>query len=101
MIKNPVGKVYDALLTQLEKDRVDLSTNLPYQCDLSLKELAGITGISEKEILEIYERVAPKKIFTQNNDKITINNVTDLFQEADFHRRASIRTKEVQIKQKI
>jgi len=87
LIENPVGRVYDALLTQLEKDRLDLTSNNPYMCSFGFKELVGMTGISENDNRDLYKRVTAKKTIIQVNDKICISNVNKFFVEADYYRK--------------
>jgi len=87
MIENPVWRICDALLTQLEKNRVDLSVEGQYQCTFGFKELAGMAGISEHDSKELYKRISANKNITQVNDKLYINNVNSLYNEADYYRR--------------
>jgi len=86
-IENPVWRISDALLTQLEKNRVDLTLEGQYQCNFGFKELAGMAGIPEHECGELYRRIAANKNITQVNDKLYINNVNSLYNEADYYRR--------------
>jgi len=88
MIKNPVGRIYDALLTQLEKNRVDLNSKEPYLCSFGFKELAGMAGISERESIELYGRVEAGKKIAQVNDKVFVTNVNDMYNEGEYYRRA-------------
>jgi len=79
MIKNQVVRIYDALLTQLEKNRVDLTLNEPYTCNFGFKELAGMAGISENESKDLYERISATNKITQIDDKVYISNVRNLY----------------------
>jgi len=96
LIENPVGRIYDALLTQLEKNRVDLSSSQSYQCSFGFNELAGMAGISERESRELYDKIsAAKKITVMNNNKIYIKSVAEVFKEADHYRRAQKMGKDI------
>jgi len=79
MIKNQVVRIYDALLTQLEKNRVDLTLNEPYTCNFGFKELAGMAGISESDSKELYERISTTKKLTDVDGKLYISNVKNLY----------------------
>ena len=98
LIENPVGRIYDALLIQLEKDRLDLSSNMPYLCNFGFKELAGMAGISEMESNGLYKRISAAKKISLNNNKVFVSNVADVFKEAEYYRRAQEMGKEIQDK---
>jgi len=95
LIENPVGRIYDALLIQLEKDRLDLNSNMPYMCNFGFKELAGMAGISERESNELYKEISAAKKISLNNDKVLVNNVSGVVREAEYHRRAQKMGKEI------
>ena len=95
LIENPVGRIYDVLLIQLEKDRLDLNSNMPYMCNFGFKELAGMAGISERESNELYKEIAAAKKISLNNDKVLVNNVSEVFRESEYHRRAQKMGKEI------
>jgi len=88
MIENPVGRIYDALLVQLEKNRVDLNSQESHVCNFGFNELAGMAGISENDSVELYKRIAVSNRITQIDDKLHICNVNTLYNEADHYRRA-------------
>jgi len=79
MIKNQVVRIYDALLTQLERNRVDLTMSGPYTCNFGFKELAGMAGISERDSKDLYERISTTKKIAQVDDKLYIADVRNLY----------------------
>jgi len=89
MIENPVGRIYDALITHLEKNRVDFSSKEPYICNFGYKELAGMAGISERDSIDLYRRIDAGKKIAQVNDKVFVNNVSSLCIEGEYYRRAT------------
>jgi CRP-like cAMP-binding protein len=87
-IENPLGRLFDALIIQLEKNRVDLNSKDPYQCSFGYKELLGMAGIADVPGDGLYNKFIAAKKVTINNDKIQVNNVSDTLKEAEFYRKA-------------
>ena len=88
LIENPLGRVYDALLIQLEKERINLTENNSYQCDFSFKELVGMAGITDVNTDELYNKVHASRRVTMENNKVHILNIASILKEADYYRRA-------------
>ncbi|MCL1931773.1 MAG: Crp/Fnr family transcriptional regulator [Treponema sp.] len=88
LIENPVGRIYDALLTQIEKNRIDLNSKDPYLCNFGFTELAGMAGISKWDSTDLYGRIESGKKIAVVNDKVFVTNVSDLNNEAEYYRRA-------------
>jgi CRP-like cAMP-binding protein len=87
-IENPLGRVYDALLIQLEKNRVPLNTNQPYLCNFGLKELAGMAGLSPDDSRELFKKILISKRITLNNEKIYVSDPSDVLRQTEYYRRA-------------
>jgi len=88
LIENPMGRIYDALLTQIEKGRVDLNSKEPYLCNFGFTELAGMAGISEWDSVDLYGRIEAGKKVAVVSGKVFVTNVNDLNIEAEYYRRA-------------
>jgi len=86
-IENPLGRLYDALIMQLEKNRVDLNSKESYQCSFGYKELLGMAGIKEVKGDNLYHDFLSAKKVTVQNDKLTVNSVVEAFKEAEFFRK--------------
>jgi CRP-like cAMP-binding protein len=87
-IKDPLGRVYDALLIQLEKNRVDINSDEPYQCSFGFKELIGMAGMQESENKYLDRKIAGDGKLTFKDDKIQIVKISDILKESTFYRRA-------------
>ena len=48
LISDPLGRMYDILLMQLEKGRVPLKNGASYTFDIGPKELIGLIGLPKK-----------------------------------------------------
>ena len=87
LIEDTIGRVYDALLIQLEKNRVDLTSVRPYQCNFGFKELVGMAGLPEIKTNELYKTATDARKLTVNDDRVYVPNVASIVKEAEFHRR--------------
>jgi len=88
LIENPLGRIYDALLIQLEKNRVDINSSEPYQCNFGIKELIGMAGIPESENKHLDRKVIGDGKLTLKDDKIQIIKISDILKESQFYRKA-------------
>jgi len=87
-IDNPLGRIYDALLIQLEKNRIDINSDESYQCNFGFKELMGMAGIPESENKYLDRKVAGDGKLTFKDDKIQIIKISDILKESSFYRKA-------------
>jgi CRP-like cAMP-binding protein len=88
LILNPLGRVYDALLTQLEKNRVDVNTNQAHQFDFGFRELAGFAGIPAEENDALLKRILLTKRITLTGDKLYVTDASDVLRQSEYYRRA-------------
>ena len=95
LIENALGRIYDALLIQLEKDRTDLTSTNPYLCNFGFSELIGMAGVPVDKRTELFNKLTAARRITENNNKVYVLNVASIFKEADYYRRARQLGKEV------
>jgi CRP-like cAMP-binding protein len=88
LFENPLGRIYDALLIQLEKDRVALNTNQYHQCNFGLKELAGMAGIPPEESDALFKKILLGKRINLINDKIVVTDASEVLRQTEYYRRA-------------
>jgi CRP-like cAMP-binding protein len=86
-IENPLGRLYDALIIQLEKNRVDLNSKDSYQCTFGYNELLGMAGIVEIRGDGLYNNFVSAKKVSIVNEKILVNSVSEVLKEAEFFRK--------------
>ena len=87
-IENPLGRVYDALIIQLEKNRVALTSREAYQFNFGYKELMGMAGLSENDNKHFDRKITGDGKISFDNDKVLVNDILDMVKEAAFYRRA-------------
>jgi len=88
-MENPVGRLFDALMLQLEKNRVPLRAGSPYSFPFGPKELLNMVGLSTSEgnlfIKELFKANGFKLIENkiQVTDVMEVENQTKYFRKMD------------------
>ncbi|MCL2277696.1 MAG: cyclic nucleotide-binding domain-containing protein [Treponema sp.] len=85
-IEEPLGRLYDALIIQLEKNRVDLMSRDSYLCSFGYKELMGMAGLAVERADGLYSKFMESKKVTVVEDRLQVTNVSDAFKEAEYFR---------------
>jgi CRP-like cAMP-binding protein len=89
LIENPVGRIYDALAIQLEKERVDPKGNQSWLCNFGFTELAGMAGLSAGESDAVRKKLLLTRTISLENGKIFIPNTADVLGQAGYYRRGT------------
>jgi hypothetical protein len=87
LVSDPLGRMYDALLIQLEKNRVPLDNNAPYIFDFGPKELANMVGLPQKDSNLLLRKMLENKKILINGDKINITSVQEIIKQTEFYRK--------------
>ena len=88
LIENSLGRIYDALLIQLEKARIDLNSVNPYLCNFSFKDLVGMAGVSDEKTKELFNKLSSARRIAEKDNRLYVLNVASILKEADYYRRA-------------
>ena len=88
VIQDPLGRVYDALLIQLEKERVAVNTNQPHMCNFGFKELADIARIPQKDHESLLRKLFMTKRITLVNNKIYVTDPSEVLRQSEYNRRS-------------
>ena len=87
LINDPLGRMYDALLIQLEKNRIPLDSNSSYAFDFGPKELANMVGLSQKDANLLLRKMLENKKIMVQGDKIYVSSVTEIIKQTEFYRK--------------
>jgi CRP-like cAMP-binding protein len=87
LITDPLGRMYDALLIQLEKNRVAATASSSYVFDFGPKELVNMVGIPEKDASFVLRKMMENKMIQVMNDKIYVADVTEITKQTEFYRK--------------
>ncbi|MDR0475199.1 MAG: cyclic nucleotide-binding domain-containing protein [Treponema sp.] len=87
LITDPLGRMYDALLMQLEKNRIILDSNNPHTFDFGPKELANMVGLSQGDAGLLVRKMLENKYITIEKDRIHTTAVTEITKQVEFYRK--------------
>ena len=87
LISDPLGRMYDALQIQLEKNRVPLNGPHPYTFDFGPKELANMVGFPQGEANLLLRKMLENKKIRIENNKIHTVEVMEIVKQVEFYRK--------------
>ena len=87
LITDTLGLMYDALLIQLEKNRVPLDSQNSYTFDFGPKELANMVGVQLKDAKILLKKMLEGRKVTILNDKIHVVGVSEISKQTEFYRK--------------
>jgi CRP-like cAMP-binding protein len=86
LIEDPLGRMYDALLIQLEKSRVDAKSSQTHIFDFGPKELVNMVGLSQAEGSLVLKKIMDNRKIQLVNDKICVLDVWEISKQAQYYR---------------
>ena len=87
VIADPVGRMYDSLLIQLEKNRVPLEGQRPYTFSFGQWELANMVGLPEREASPALGKLFENKKIELKDNKIHTTSVEEIVKQVESYRR--------------
>ena len=87
LITDPVGRVYDVLLIQLEKNRIPSDSQNPYTFDFGPRELANMAGLNLRDANLVLKKVLENKKLIMEKDKIQTTSVGEIYKQDEFYRK--------------
>jgi CRP-like cAMP-binding protein len=85
LITDPLGRMYDALLIQLEKNGVSTTTPASYTFDFGPKELTNMVGIPQKDASPILRKMLGNEMVQVVNDKIHVVDVVEIARQTEYY----------------
>ncbi len=87
MIHDPLGRLYDRLMLQLEKVRASINTGENYTFDFGPKDLINMVGISQGEGKGLIKRLFENKKLKLVNNKIFTSDVEEIKKQAEYYKK--------------
>ncbi|MDR1030988.1 MAG: cyclic nucleotide-binding domain-containing protein [Treponema sp.] len=95
-ISDPIARIYDALLTDLEKNRVSMGSDSSYTFDFGPKELAAMVRISPENTSSVLQRLLSESTFIKVVDnKMYTSNVADIVKQNTLYKRLQRRNQSI------
>jgi CRP-like cAMP-binding protein len=92
-MENPVGRLFDALMLQLEKTRVPLRAGAPYTFPFGPKELLNMVGLSTAEGNLFIKELFKANGFKLVENKIVVTDVMEVENQTKYFRKMDKLTK--------
>jgi CRP-like cAMP-binding protein len=90
LITDPIGRMYDALLLHLEKNRVILDSRKPYTFDFGREELINMVGLPHEEgIAATRSMLEENKKIQVREDKLFCPDLQIIIKEVQYYRKMS------------
>jgi CRP-like cAMP-binding protein len=87
LITDPLGRMYDVLLIQLEKKRVKLDDVRSFTFDFGPKELINMVGLPQKDGNLVIRKMLENKKFQIMNDKLYVMEIADIIKQSMYYRK--------------
>jgi len=86
-IQSKIGRTYDALLIQLEKNKIPIKHGMPYSFEFGPKELANMVGLTKEEAKDIIQQIFANKKFQLVDNKITVTDIEEIKKQVDYYKK--------------
>ncbi|MCX8058404.1 MAG: cyclic nucleotide-binding domain-containing protein [Spirochaetes bacterium] len=86
-INDPMGKLWDMLLIQLLKNRVQIIPKGQFQCPFGIKDLIKMVGLSEADLTKYYNELIGTKKIEEINGNLFIKDVSIVEKQAEYYKK--------------
>jgi CRP-like cAMP-binding protein len=87
LISDPLGRMYDALLIQLEKKQINLSSAQSFTFDFGPKELVNMVGLPQSEGSLVLKKMLENKKIQILHDKICTIEICEISKQTEYFRK--------------
>jgi len=87
LFTDPLGRMYDALLIQLEKNRIPADSPYPHTFDFGPRELANMVGLPQQDANLVLRKMLENKKIRIEKDKIVTTSVSEIIKQTEFYRK--------------
>ncbi|MDR0689774.1 MAG: cyclic nucleotide-binding domain-containing protein [Spirochaetaceae bacterium] len=87
LISDPLGRMYDALLIQLEKNRANIMSTQSYTFDFGPKELVNMVGLPQEDGVLVLRKMMENKKIQILRDKIYVSDVSEIAKQTEYYRK--------------
>jgi CRP-like cAMP-binding protein len=86
-ITDPLGRLYDQLLIQLEKNRVPIGNHRDYTFDFGPRELINMVGIAKQDGINLINKMMTNGRIHVEEKSIHVSDITEIFKQAEFYHK--------------
>jgi CRP-like cAMP-binding protein len=95
LIEDPLGRMYDALLIQLEKTRANTAVEQAYAFDFGPRELISMVGLAPAEGDPVVKKLLLNRNIQLVNDRIHVSDIFEIAKQAQFFRNMQQRERQI------
>jgi CRP/FNR family transcriptional regulator len=89
MIRHPIGRLYDTLLTQIEKQKIPIEPKRPHNFEFGSKELINMIGLPPREGESVIVQLLEDKNMALEGGKIICKDMAELEKTVSFYKKQS------------
>jgi CRP-like cAMP-binding protein len=87
LLTNPLGRMYDAMLIQLEKNRAPVNDPTPYTFNFGPVELGNMVGLSKEENNIVLQKMLENKKVRIENNKLHTTSMMEILKQTEYYRK--------------
>lgn len=87
LITNPLGRLFDTLLTIVEENRVSIVHNASFSFDFGPDELVKMVGLSADEGNVLVQELFKNTKFKLQDNKIIVTDLQELVKQVEFYKK--------------
>jgi CRP-like cAMP-binding protein len=87
MIFDPIGRMYDALHIQLERERIPFYNHQPYTFNFGPQELVNMVGLTKNDGTVVFRRMTENKQLSVREGRIYASDVVEITRQAEFYHK--------------
>jgi CRP-like cAMP-binding protein len=87
LLDDPLGRMYDTLLIQLEKNRVDLSVSQPYTFDFGPRELVNIVGLPRQDGEKVLRKMMENRLIQVADNRIVAMDIREVVRQTEYFKK--------------
>jgi CRP-like cAMP-binding protein len=87
LLTNPIGRLYDALLIQLERARVPIRSGEPYTFEFGIKELINMVGLPIAEGNQVVREMLKNSKIKAMDNRINTTDMEEIEKQAKYYRK--------------
>jgi CRP-like cAMP-binding protein len=95
LIEDPLGRMYDILLIQMEKSRISANYAGSYCFDIGPAELVSMAGILPEESKLFLKKLLENRIFKIISERIYVSNASEIYRLSEYYKKIVRRDKSI------
>ncbi len=100
LISDPVGRLYDLLLTLVEKAKIPIYSKATHTFDVGISELSNMLGYSPEKGDAYAMKLLENKDFRLDAGKVICSNLAELEKQVEFYRKKAAMERKRESKQR-